>query len=117
MDRMVVYTVSVGVLMYILVIYLAMIQKDLTGQQLLLILTTPLVMGVISRKAKKGLILGFAMCLVMLIMEAIILQPGAFADPNVAMAIVIMSLPFAGISAALGAIGGLIGKRIFKSLK
>lgn len=115
MDRMVVLGAAVGIVMYILLIYLASIEGDLTGTQLILMLATPLVMGVISSGTKIGLLLGFLISLVMLIVETFIIQPEAFADPNRAMAVIIMMvLPFALISAGLGALGGFIGSRVLK---
>jgi hypothetical protein len=50
----------------------------------------------------------------MLMVEEIVLQSGAFTNPNIVMAIIMLSLPFALISAGLGALGGLIGKRLLK---
>jgi len=115
MNKMVIYALVVGIVMYVLVIYLAFIQKDLTIHQLILMLAAPFVSGFLSGGIKKGLILGFIIPLVMLMVEAIVIQPGAFTDANVVMAIILMMvLPFAGISAALGVAGGFLGKRIFK---
>jgi hypothetical protein len=112
---MAVIGVVVGIVMYILLIYLASVEGDLTGTQLILMLAAPLVMGVLSRGTKIGLLLGFVISFVMLIVEAIIIQPEAFADPNRVMAVIIMMvLPFAGISAGLGAVGGLVGSRVLE---
>jgi len=81
-------------------------------------LATPVVIGVISGGVKKGLILGFLIPLAMMIIEAIVLQPGAFSDINVVLAIfVMMALPIAGLSLGLGALGGFIGRRVFKEKK
>jgi len=112
---MVIRALVAGIAIYVLVIILASIQRDLTGSQLILMLVAPFVTGFLSGGVKKGLTLGFLISFVMLIVEAIIIMPGAFTDPNVVMAVLLMMvLPFAGISVALGAAGGFLGKRIFK---
>ncbi len=115
MDKKIGYALVVGIVMYALLIYLAYIQRDLTGPQLVLMLATPFVMGVLSGGVKKGLIIGFIVSFVVVLFEVIMLQWNALADYNVVMAIVLMMvLPFALISAGLGAVGGLLGRRIFK---
>lgn len=105
----------IGIVLYAFVIVLASIQRDLTLPQLILMLAAPFVIGFVAGGVKKGLMLGFIIPFVMLIVEAIVLQPGAFADPNVAMAAIIMTaLPFGLISAGLGAAGGFAGRKTFK---
>jgi len=112
---MVILALVAGIAIYVLVIILAYIQRDLTGSQLILMLVAPFVTGFLSGGIKKGLTLGFLVSFVMLVVEAIIIMPGAFTDPNVVMAVLLMmALPWAGISVALGAAGGFLGKRIFK---
>jgi len=115
MDKKIIYALAVGIVMYALLVYLAYLQRDLTGVQLILMLATPFVMGVLSGGVKRGLMMGFAVSFVVLLLEVMMLQWGAFSDPNVVMAVVIMMvLPFALISAVLGMAGGLLGRRIFK---
>ena len=107
--------IIVGIVMYALVIVLAYIQKDLTFPQLILMLATPFVIGFLSGGAKDGLILGFIVPFVTIIVEVFILQPGVFANPNVALATVIMmALPWGLISAGLGAAGGFAGRKAFR---
>jgi uncharacterized membrane protein len=107
--------IVVGLVMYALVIVLASVQRDLTFPQFILMLVTPFVIGFLVGGVKKGLIFGFIIPFVMLIVEAVILQSGAFADPNTALATVLMlALPFGLISAVLGAAGGFAGRRVFK---
>ncbi|NWG10333.1 hypothetical protein HXY33_01065 [Candidatus Bathyarchaeota archaeon] len=100
--------------MYVLLIVLASVQGDLTIHQLIIVLAAPIIMGVISARVKMGLILGFVVSLIMLIVEAFVIQPEVFANPNIIAAVVLMSLPFVLLSATLGAIGGFAGKRLFK---
>jgi hypothetical protein len=115
MNKHTVFSIVVGIVMYALVIYLAFLQRDLTGQQLILMLVAPLVIGFFSGGIKRGIILGFLISFVMLLLEAAIIQTGAFSNPNAVMAVIIaMVLPFAAISAGLGALGGLVGRRMFR---
>ena len=115
MDKTTIRALSVGIVIYAVVIVLAYVQRDLSGPQLILMLVAPFLTGILSKGVKKGLILGFSVAFVMMIIELIVLQPGDFADLNVMMAMILMmALPVAVISALLGAIGGFLGKRIFK---
>jgi hypothetical protein len=115
MDKNVIYAVVVGVVLYIMLVYLAYVQGELTGPQLLLMLITPIVMGVLSGGVKKGTITSFVVSFLALLVEVVIMQSGTFSDINVVMAVIIMMLlPWALISAGLGALGGLVGRRIFK---
>ncbi len=114
MDNRTSTAIFAGAILYVIVIALRYVQNDLTGPQLLLMLAAPAATGLLARGVKKGLTPSFAISLVMLTLEAVITLPGAFANPNVAVAIILMLLPFALISAALGAVGGLLGRRIFK---
>ena len=110
-----IYALVVGVVLYVLLVYLAYVERDLTGSQLVLMLATPLVMGVLSGGVRKGAFVGFVVSFVMLLVEVIVLQSGAVTDVNVVAAVIIMMvLPWALISAGLGAVGGLVGRRIFK---
>lgn len=107
--------IVVGIVMYAFVIVLASVQKDLTLPQLILMVATPLVIGFLVGGVKNGLIFGFFIPFVMLIVEAVVLQPSAFADPNRAVTtILMMALPFGLISAGLGAAGGFAGRKVFK---
>ncbi|MDH7563953.1 MAG: hypothetical protein QHH24_03595 [Candidatus Bathyarchaeota archaeon] len=94
---------------------MAYVQGELTGPQLLLMLVAPFVVGVLSGGVKRGAALGFVFSFVAVIAEVAILQSGALGDVNVVMAVIIMmALPWALISTGLGALGGLLGRRIFK---
>jgi mannose/fructose/N-acetylgalactosamine-specific phosphotransferase system component IIC len=115
MKMRIVSAILVGIVLYAIVIVLASIQRDLTLPQLILMLITPFVIGFLAGGVKNGLILGFTVPFVMLIVEVAVLQPGVFSDPNVALAAVLMTaLPFGLISAGLGAAGGFAGRRAFK---
>jgi len=115
MDKQVVYALAAGIVMYFIIIYLAYVQKDLTIHQLILIFVTPFVIGVLSGGIKKGLILSVVVSFVMLMIELIVIIPSAFTDINVVLALMAMILPYVGISAGMGAVGGLLGRRVFKN--
>jgi len=116
MDKTTTYPIAAGIMIYALIIILAYIQRDITVQQLILIFATPILIGVLSKGVKKGLMHGFLVPFVMVTVEIIVLYPGIFAELNIAIAAVLMmALPIALMSAALGAIGGLLGKHILKN--
>jgi len=119
MDKKTIYALVAGTVLYILLLYLAYIQRDLTGQQLILMLVAPLLIGFLSGGVKRGLILSFLLSFTMFIVEVIVMfGPGALSNPNVFMAILLMmALPLTGLSAGLGAVGGLIGRLVFKKPK
>jgi predicted permease len=76
---------------------------------------TPFVASFLAGGVKSGLAFGLIVPFVMLIVEAIVLQPNSFADPNIAMAIILMmALPFGLISTGLGAAGSFAGRKVFK---
>ena len=107
--------IATGIMMYLLIIALVYVQRDLMGSQLVFMLTTPFVIGFLSGGVKRGLLLRFLIPFIMLIVKEVALQSGAFADPNVAMTVIlIMALPFALISTGLGAAGGFLDRRLFK---
>jgi hypothetical protein len=115
LQRNLIYSLIVGIALYIVLIYLASVQRDLTLPQLILMLATPLAIGMFSGGIKKGAILAAVISFAMISIEAIVLSSGAASNPNVLLTIVIMmALPWTAISAGLGALGGLIGKRFFK---
>jgi len=115
LDKTTINALIVGIVIYAVVIVLASMQRELTGSQLILMLVAPLLTGILSKGVKKGLILGSSVAFVMIIVELNVLEPGVFVDINLIMAMILMmALPVAAISALLGAIGGFLGKRIFK---
>jgi hypothetical protein len=115
MDKNVIYSLVAGLIIYFVVIYLAYIQRDLTGQQLVLMIVAPIVIGILSGGIKKGIIIAAVVSLVMMTLEVVVLMSGAISDLNVLLTIMIMmALPWVAISAGLGAVGGLISRRLFK---
>jgi hypothetical protein len=115
MDKKIVYALVAGIVVYLLIICLAYVQRDLTIHQLILLLAAPFVMGLLCGGIKNGVILSVVVSFVMLMVELIVISPGAFTNINVVLAFIVMTLPFVGISAGLGAVGGLVGRRIFKN--
>lgn len=114
MDKKILCATIVGVILYVLLFYVAYVQKDLSIHQLLLMLITPLIIGVISGKIKRAAILGFVISFVMLTLEPLVLQPAGAADPSRIFATILLIMPFILISVAMAAVGGLIGKRLIK---
>ncbi|MBS7633535.1 hypothetical protein KEJ15_07985 [Candidatus Bathyarchaeota archaeon] len=115
MDKRIIYAIVAGIVMYSLLVYLAYVQRELTGPQLLLMLVAPCVVGVLSGGIKRGAAFGFVFSFAAVLIEVAILQSGALGDVNLVMAVIIMiALPWALISAGLGALGGLLGRHIFK---
>jgi hypothetical protein len=73
------------------------------------------VVGFLSGGVKKSLGYGFLLSFIMLLLEFFIIQSGAFTDPNVAMTVILMMvLPFAALSAALGTAGSFLGRCVLK---
>ena len=106
-----IYAVILGIVLYSLYLYITYIEQTLRVEQLLLIIITPLLVGILSGSSKAGTVLGFVLPLGAFTVEAAIF---AWRHPNVMIANVVSSLFFVAISVGLGALGGLIGKRIRK---
>ena len=85
------------------------------GIQLILGFITFLIMGVIVTDVKRGLILCFFLSLVFGFISNAIIQPQIMSDPNVLVALLVLLLTDSIIAAGLGAVGGFIGNRFFKT--
>jgi hypothetical protein len=115
MNKRIIYAVVLGVILYSLIAYLNVIQGDLTIHQLILIIVTPLLIGITVGTVKKSALFGFVISFVMLTLEVFIVQAGASANINVLAAVLLASvLPLALISTGLAALGGLVGKKVIK---
>lgn len=115
MDKRIVYAAVIGVALYLVIFYLNMLQGDLTFHQLLLIIVTPLIVGIVSGKIKNAAAMGFIISFVMLAVEVFVIQNTPSNDANIVFTVLIaMVLPLALISTALAAAGGLIGKKVIK---
>ena len=111
MNMKTIYAVILGIVLYSLYLYIAYIEQTLRIEQLLLIIITPLLVGILSGSSKAGAVLGFVLSLGAFTVEAAIF---AGRHPNVMIANVVSSILFVAISVGLGALGGLIGKRVRK---
>ena len=111
MNMKTIYSVILGIVLYALLLYIAYVEQTLRIEQLLLIIITPLLVGILSGSIKAGVVLGFFLSLGAFTVEAAIFAGG---NPSVMMGIVVSSLLFVAISAGLGALGGLVGKRMQK---
>ena len=106
-----IYAVILGIALYSLYLYIDYMEQTLRIEQLLLIIITPLLVGILSGSSKAGAVLGFVLPLGAFTVEAAILVAQ---HPNIMIADIVSSLLFVAISVGLGALGGLIGKRVRK---
>jgi len=113
MDKKIVYAVIVGVALFALGMTLRIFANQ-EGPQIILFFITFLVVGLIATGVKRGLLLSFVLSLILSFASNAILSPQVFDDINVVMALLVFSLIASLMCAALGAVGGLVGKRIFK---
>ncbi len=104
----------VGAAIYAAVVALRDAEGDMSGLQLVLILAAPLLMGLLAGGAKRGLLLGFTLSLALVLSEILILYPAALLHPIFAAAFLIVFMPLTLLSAVLGALGGLLGRRLPK---
>ena len=111
MNMKTIQAIILGIVLYSLLLFVAYVEQTLRIEQLLLIIITPILVGILSGSIKAGAILTFVLSLGAFTVEAAIFAGG---DLNVMIAIVVSSLLFVAISVGLGALGGLIGKRVRK---
>ena len=112
MDKKIVYAVIVGVALSAVVGALS--SMGMEGPQTILFFATFFLVGLVATGAKKGFLLSFVLSLVV---SFVMNVGGAFqilSDINIVMAVLMFSAVSAAIYGALGAVGGLIGKRVFK---
>lgn len=87
------------------------------GPQIILFFLTFLILGIVAVGIKIGLLLSFVLSFGFQLITNVIISPeifGAFSNPNIGAAILLMTLLNSVILGALGAAGGFIGKIIFK---
>jgi hypothetical protein len=83
--------------------------------QFILGLITFIIMGVIISDVKRGLILCFVLSLVVGFITNAIIQGPNMSDPNVLVVLPVLLLTDSIIAAGLGAVGGFVGKKFFKT--
>jgi len=111
-----IYAVVVGVILFALGIALRVFANQ-EGLQIILFFITAFIIGFIAAGVKRGFLLGFVLSFIFAIVNTAILMPEAFGattDINVAMAFIVLNIINSLIGGALSAVGGFIGKRIFK---
>jgi len=116
MDRKFIYAVIVGVVLFAVGVSLRLFANQ-EGLQVILFFITAFVIGVVATGVKRGFLLSFVLSLIYGIVNTAIFMPEAFtavSDINVALAFVVLLLINAAIAGAIGAVGGFLGKRIFK---
>jgi len=113
MDKKIIYAVIVGIVLFVVAIAL-MIYANQEGLQIILFFMTFFVVGFIATGVKRGFLLSFILALIFSIAREATLSPQNFNDINVVAAILILSVIASAICGVLGAVGGFIGKKIFK---
>lgn len=113
MDRKIIYAVIVGIVLFVLATAL-MVYANQEGFQIILFFLTFFAVGFIATGVKRGFMLSFVLAFIFSVLRSAILFPQNFSDINVVAAIIILSLITSAICGVLGAVGGLIGKRILK---
>jgi len=117
MDKKQIYAIIVGVILFAVGIALRTANQE--GLQIILSFIIPLVVGAVATGVKRGFLLGSTLFLLFSIASIAFFSPenlqAAASDASVAMAVILFSFVVpALIGGALGAIGGFIGKRLFK---
>ncbi len=112
LDNRVIYAVIVGVALSAVV--MALRSLGMEGPQTILFYATFFLVGLVATGVKRGFLLGFVLSLAVTFVMSVAEAPQVLSDMNVVMAILKFSLFAAVICGALGAVGGLIGKRVFK---
>jgi len=87
--------------------------------QLILFFITPFIIGVVATGVKRGFLLAFVLSIFYGIANIAIVSPenfrAVFADINVALTVILLLIILPSlIGGALSAVGGLLGKRMFK---
>jgi len=90
---------------------------DQEGLQIILLIPTFLVVGLLATGAKRGFLLAFVMTVVFAVVNNLLFTIENLKPDNVSMAIAMLLLNVlfpALIAGVLAALGGLVGKRVFK---
>jgi hypothetical protein len=112
LDNKIVYAVIVGVALS--AVSMALRSFGLEGPQMILFFVTFFLVGLVATGVKRGFLLSFVLSLVVSFIMNIAPSPQILSDMNIVMAVFMFSLIGAAICGALGAVGGLIGKKVFK---
>jgi len=111
LDNKIVYAVIVGVALSAVV--MALRSMGMEGPQTILFFATFFLVGLVATGAKRGFLLSFVLSLAASFAMNVDGALQVFSDINIVMAILMFSAVSAAICGALGAVGGLIGKRVF----
>lgn len=116
MDKKIIYAVVVGIILFALGIALR-IFANAEGPSLILFYATFFIVGFVATGVKRGFILSFALAIIFASVTIAVFMPETFTsaqDINVMFAVIVFILIAAVIGGILGAVGGFLGKRIFK---
>lgn len=112
MDNKIVYAIIVGVALS--AVSIALRSFGLEGPQVILFYVTFFLVGLVATGVKRGFLLGFVLSLVVSFAMNAAIAPQVLSDMNIVMTLFIFSAVAAAICGGLGAVGGLIGKKVFK---
>ena len=112
MDKKIVYAVIVGVALS--AVAMALRSMSMEGPSTILFFATFFLVGLVATGAKRGFLLSFVLSLVVSFVMNVGGALQILSDFNIVMAVLMFSAVSAAVCGALGAVGGLIGKRFFK---
>jgi hypothetical protein len=113
MERRIHMGAATGAVIYALALVLNYALR-LEGPGIILFFLGSLVVGVICRSVKWGFNTSFVLTFLIQLAMTLLLSPGVFSDLNIVMAVLSVSIINSVIHGILGAIGALVGQRIFK---
>jgi hypothetical protein len=117
MDKKLICAIVAGVILYAVGIALRFFSGE-GGLQFVLSFATPFIVGVIVTGVRRGFLAGFILSVPYAVVSNSVLSPETYGaigeDVSVAFALIALVLAYAVIAGALGALGGLLGKKIFE---
>jgi hypothetical protein len=113
MERRIYMGAAIGAVIYALALVLNY-ALGLEGPGIVLFFLGSLVVGAICRNVNWGFTTSLVLTLLIQLAMTLLLSPGVFSDLNIVMAVLGVSIINSVIHGILGAIGALVGQRIFK---
>jgi hypothetical protein len=113
MERRIYIAAAIGAVVYALALVLNYALR-LEGPGIILFFLGSLVVGAICRNINWGFTTSFILTLLIQLVMTLLMSPGVFSDLNTVTAVLGVSVINSVIHGILGAIGALVGQRIFK---
>ncbi len=114
MQKRTVYAIVIGAILFTLGIVLKKV-ADQEGPQILLFFLTFLVMGVVAGGVKRSFLLGLVMGVIFTLINGVVNITLSFQNASVAVASIIIGVIIPSlIGSGLSALGGLVGRKLFK---